>query len=538
MYMLNAGMGIGLSGLQAAQNGISVTGQNITNINTPGYARQRVNLETNYAVRIDKLQFGLGVNTRSVQAIRDKFLDMQLTLTITRQFGTKTRYEALDNVSSVFIDEDEFGMRAELQKFFESFEELAARPENDAVRMNVVTRAQTFITGLKSRYQILEDKRTEINRSVASMTAEINTLANQIAKLNQQIACEVPKGSDNNSRDQRTALVNRLAELIGIQVYEDTQERLTITAENGMPLVSGGSAIPLIVSDINGDGHFKVELGIGKPTLEQPPGSGNYVHDATKNEKVDVTSAIRSGTLGGLIDLRDNILPGYMMQMDQLAASVVIQVNQIHRDGAGLDNPHNLPTPPRDFFVGTEGNDPWGQFLDINGTSLDASQKYKGVIYYLAINKDILDDPRKIASGDPNAVDSFGNPISGPGNNEIARQLAALQNAENTVDSRNVGFGIDPITGRVTVGNSGPFSIFLSSIANKIGNQTLKYKADATTDEDIRIAIETQRDRISQVDMDEEATYLIVFQRSYQACSRFIGVIDQLTEQLINNFGR
>ncbi|MDR2561838.1 MAG: flagellar hook-associated protein FlgK [Holophagales bacterium] len=524
MYMLNAGMGIGLSGLQAAQNGISVTGQNITNINTPGYARQRVNLETNYAVQIDKLQFGLGVNTRSVQAIRDRFLDMQLTLTITRQFGTKTRYEALENVSSVFIDEDEFGMRAELQRFFESFEELAARPENDAVRMNVVTRAQTLITGLKSRYQVLEDKRTEINRSIASMATEINTLASQIAKLNQQIASEVPKGSDNNSRDQRAALVNRLAELIGIQVYEDTQERLTITAENGMPLVSGGSAIPLILTDVNSDGHFKVELGIGKPTGGVPSGT-----EYRPDEKVDVTTAIKSGTLGGLLDLRDNILPDYLMHMDQLAASIIIQVNQIHRDGAGLDNPY--AAGGLDFFLGPEGNDPWGQPMDNLGNSLDASVKYKGVIHYIAINQAIIDDPRKIASGDPTS-----NP--GPGNNEIARQLAALQNAENTVDSRNVGFGIDPITGRVTVGNSGPFGVFISTTANKIGNQTLKYRADATTDEDIRIAIEIQRDRLSAVDMDEEATNLIVFQRSYQACSRFIGVIDQLTEQLINNFGR
>jgi flagellar hook-associated protein 1 FlgK len=86
--------------------------------------------------------------------------------------------------------------------------------------------------------------------------------------------------------------------------------------------------------------------------------------------------------------------------------------------------------------------------------------------------------------------------------------------------------------------SSGPFSVFLTSIANKIGNQTLKYKSDATTDEDIMIALETQRERLSAVDMDEEATNLIVFQRSYQACSRFISVIDQLTEQLINNFGR
>jgi flagellar hook-associated protein 1 FlgK len=301
-----------------------------------------------------------------------------------------------------------------------------------------------------------------------------------------------------------------------------------------MPLVSGGSAIPLILTDVNSDGHFKVELGIGKPTLEQPPGSGNYVHDASKNEKVDVTSAIRSGSLGGLLDLRDNILPDYLMHMDQLAASVVYRVNELHRAGAGLDN----PTMPGDldFFLANGGNelttDPDFAGLPIG---VNYQNKYKGMIQRLALNQAILDDPRRIASGDPNAVDSFGNSTAGLGNNDIARLLAELQNLEESVDSMNLGFTATSNPGMRFVG---PFGVFISTTANKIGNQTLKYKADATTDEDIRIAIEIQRDRLSAVDMDEEATNLMVFQRSYQACSRFIGVIDQLTEQLINNFGR
>src|SRR5215469_4727966 len=101
MYLFTAGLGIGLTGLQAAQNGLNVTGQNITNINTPGYARQRVNLQTGFAVQVDKLQFGLGVNVAQIQSIRDRFLDLQLTQTITRQFGTKTRYEGVENVASL-----------------------------------------------------------------------------------------------------------------------------------------------------------------------------------------------------------------------------------------------------------------------------------------------------------------------------------------------------------------------------------------------------------------------------------------------------
>jgi len=515
MYLFTAGLGIGLTGLQAAQNGINVTGQNITNINTPGYSRQRANLSTGYAVQIDKLQFGLGVNVTQIQSIKDRFLEMQLTQTITRYSGTQARYEGVENISALFLENGESGLNTELQKFFQSFQELAARPENDAVRTNVVTRAQILISGMQSRYRQIEDRKSEANRSVASIVGEVNALAEQIARLNNEIATEIPKGSNNNARDQRQALVDQIAELVGVQVYEDGQGRLTITIENGMPLVSGDRSMKMLADELDANGNYNVEIEIG-----------------SNGEKIDITSAVKNGKMGGLLDLRDNILPGYLEQLDQLAAAVVYQVNQIHRDGAGLDDP--TTAGGRDFFVAKDGaNDGWGLPVGVG-----YGNNYKGMVLRMGLDENIVKDPRLIASGDPTSVDDFGGTLAGPGNNEIALRLAELQNAENTVDAMNVGYTLDTVTGKYTVGNSGPFSTFISSISNKIGNQGQSLRVNATTDEDIKVALETQRDRLSGVDMDEEATNLIVYQRSYQACSRFISVINQLTDQLINNFGR
>ena|GEM_PF-271949 len=524
MYLFTAGMGIGLTGLQAAQNGINVTGQNIANINTPGYARQRVNLQTGFAVQIDKLQFGLGVNVNQIQSIRDRFLDMQLTQTITRMFGTKTRYEGVENVASLFIENGESGFGIELQRFFQSFEELAARPEDDAVRMNVVTRAQTWITGLQSRYALIEEKRAQANRSVASIAAEVNTLTAEIAKLNHQIESEVPKGSDNNSRDQRQALVDKLAELVGIHVYEDHHERLTITLENGIPLVSGTTSLEMLTNDTDSEGNFIVEVRIGSPK-EYPPGSGNWI----KGETFDVTSAIKNGTLGGMLDLRDNLLVEQLTELDRLAAGVVQEVNLLHITG------HGLGTDPDQtyFFVGNnfDYTDPNHLTTGINwttglpnenglGVAIDISNDYKGIVKNLNVNSLIVDNPRYVASADA---------MGEPGNNVIALQLSELQDKQNTVKF------LDKDGNTIT---KGPFSSFISSVANKIGNMALKLQADANTDENVRVALEIQRDRLSAVDFDEEATNLMVYQRSYQACSRFINVINQLLDQLINNFGR
>ncbi|MCL1908003.1 MAG: flagellar hook-associated protein FlgK [Holophagaceae bacterium] len=527
MYLFTAGMGIGLTGLQAAQNGINVTGQNIANINTPGYSRQRVNLETGFAVQIDKLQFGLGVNVNQIQSIRDRFLDMQLTQTITRMFGTKTRYEGVENVASLFMENGESGFGIELQRFFQSFEELSARPEDDAVRTNVVTRAQTWITGLQSRYALIEEKQAQANRSVASIVNEVNTLTSEIARLNHQIESEVPKGSDNNSRDQRQALVNKLAELVGIQVYEDTQERLTITLENGIPIVSGTRALTMLANKTDEEGHFQVEVRLGNPGVTSLEG-----------ETIDVTSAIKSGALGGMIDLRDNLLPEQLAQLNQLAAGVVEEVNKLHISGYGLG------TDPLQtyFFVGLDfddninpnlppnGIDPDTNLPYVNGqnVAINMDNDYKGLIKTLRVNPLVVDNPRYVASSSSYAGQFGPDDEPGPGNNMIALRLAELQDKGDTVKYRTKD-------GVVT---KGPFSTFISSMANKIGNMALKLQADANTDENVRVALEIQRDRLSAVDFDEEATNLMVYQRSYQACSRFINVINQLLDQLINNFGR
>jgi flagellar hook-associated protein 1 FlgK len=229
--------------------------------------------------------------------------------------------------------------------------------------------------------------------------------------------------------------------------------------------------------------------------------------------------------MGGMIDLRDNLLPGYMRELDQLAAGVVQQVNTLHAAGTGL----NTGTTGWQFFVGNNfdttlqtGNDALGLPLDNGlGDPIDFAHDYAGMVRNLNINQVIVENPRYVSSADA---------LGEPGNNEIARKLAELQTKDGTVIVRDRVSGL-PIY-------KGPFSTYISSVANEVGNLALKLRNSANTDENIRVALEIQRDRLSAVDMDEEATNLIVFQRSYQACSRFISVINQLTDQLVNNFGR
>jgi flagellar hook-associated protein 1 FlgK len=224
---------------------------------------------------------------------------------------------------------------------------------------------------------------------------------------------------------------------------------------------------------------------------------------------VNVTSNIKNGELGGNLDLRDNILPGYQGQMDQLAAGISSQVNLAHRAGYALDG----ATTNQDFFQGVAAN-------GANGlpATITAATNYRGMVNTLSINALIKTNPSLIAAAG----------VAGSaGNNTNALALTALQSANSTVDTNSDG-----------VGDSGPYATFVGGLLNKVGTDAQGFKATSTNQQNLLTALDTQRESASGVDLDEEATKLITFQRGYQASAHFISIIDQLTAQLVTQFGQ
>jgi flagellar hook-associated protein 1 len=489
---LTSSLNIGLSGLQAAQGALNVVGHNIANVNTPNYSRQVVNLSSNQPQTFGNLEFGTGVNLANIMGVRDKFLDMQITQSTSRESGSSTRYNGVEGISSVFQDDGTSGLSTLVQNYFKAFQSLSATPEDASIRTNLVGQAQNLVDGLKSRYQLLDDQRSQADQSVASLTQEVNTLTSQIADLNGRISGEPTPGSDSDGRDQRQALANQLAGLVGIQVFEDDHSRLQITLDTGAAvLVSGTTAYKMTATPDNTlDNNFcRVDVDMG-------------------GSPVDVTKQIKEGSLGANLDLRDNILAGYQDKLDELAAGIVGQTNLLHQTGYSLDGTkHNL-----DFFSGTVAN-------GANGlpTTITAANNYHGMVNVMTVNTTIASNPSLIAAA------SVANSV---GNNGNALALAKLQGSTNTVDTDGDG-----------VGDTGPFSTVISSLVNTIGTNVQSYSTNSTGQENLLSALKTQRDRISGVDMDEEATSLLAYQRSYQASAHFISVIDQLTAQLMTQFG-
>lgn len=488
---LNSSLYLGLTGLQAQQAALNVVGHNIANVNTPGYTRQRAEFSSNQSMVQGQIHFGTGVSLTSVQGIRDRFLDLQIYRETAKQNGASERFQTIDALSASLVDSGSTGIATQVQAFFQGFQELSSQPESSALRTNLLSKAQSMIASLKSRYQLLDDQRNTADRAVASLVGEVNTLTDQIAQLNQRVISEAGLGTDNDARDQRKALTDKLAALVGINVFEGSQGEYQITLDSGSAvLVSGNNA-------------YKLQTTGGGPALD----NHLLVQSVMGGSVVDVTAGIRDGQLGARLDLRDNLLTGFQRQLDQLAAGVAQQVNQLHATGYAADG----VTTNTYFFTGSAAN----SGLPVG---IASAANYKGMVNALSVNAAVAGNKNLIAAaGAAGAI----------GDNAIARALGNLQTASLTVDTNGDG-----------VGDSGPFSAVVGTLISDVGSKAQYYQSLSDTQQNLLTALQTQRDRISGVDLDEEAATMLSLQRGYQASGRFLSVINQLTDQLVNQFGR
>ena len=177
---LSSSLYIGLSGLQAQQAALGVVGHNIANVNTPGYTRQRADLTSNLSMTEGQLYFGTGVTLNAVQGIRDRFLDLQIYRETAKQSGADERYSGIAGIATTVGDTTNTGVSAQIQAFFQAFQDLASQPESTALRTNVVGKAQSMITALQSRYEMLDQQRNNADQSVGSLVTEVNTLTSTL----------------------------------------------------------------------------------------------------------------------------------------------------------------------------------------------------------------------------------------------------------------------------------------------------------------------------------------------------------------------
>jgi flagellar hook-associated protein 1 FlgK len=327
--------------MQAQQKGIDVTAHNIANVNTSGYTRQGLILESVEGPQFTGLQLGYGVNAASV----DQYFDAFTTQSINQNTSSLSEYEAkqsiLNSVQTLFNDQAGYGLNQAMADFWNAWQDLANNPEGIPERTALLQKAQNMCDEFQTIRNNLTQTQSQMNLNLTAGIKDTNTLVEQIAQLNQQIVQAETNGTRaNDLRDQRNNLIQNLSQLTDISCLEKDNGAVTVNTKSGLALVEGNSCW----------------------TLSQ---QGDKIY--WNNIQNDISDRLTGGKIGAWLDLKDNILPEYIANLDELAGTMIDQVNDLHYKGYTLDgqtnkyffNPSSFPS---DVTYGT-----W------SGTSLASS---------------------------------------------------------------------------------------------------------------------------------------------------------------------
>lgn len=318
-----SGLNTALTSLWAQRRGLDVTGQNIANVNTEGYSRQRVDMKSIGPNAVPAIfstspNIGGGVNADQIARIRDMFLETRAhtehaTLSrLTEQDATLTQ------VQQAFREPGDSGLQSMLGDMWAGWSDLANQPSDLAARSQLLQQVQTVTTGLRSTRAALDQQWTASQQGLVTLVAEVNNAASAVADLNQGIQRAQQNGLPANELiDKRDALVVKLADQIGATTRPGDDGMLNVYV-SGTPLVFGTSATALhVVGALTPD-----DVATQPPRIE--PVSGNY--------PVSV-----GGTAQGRVAALNDILPTYRNRLDATAANLAAALNAGQAAGYDLN---------------------------------------------------------------------------------------------------------------------------------------------------------------------------------------------------------
>lgn len=612
---------IGKRSLMAHSTQINTAGHNITNADTEGYSRQRVQIKTFDPLYRPDLtreerpgQVGQGSSVESINRLRDELLDQRIVAQSNQETYWTTREKYYTMIEQVYNEPDEISVRTNMDKYWQSWQELSVYPESQAARQAVVTRGETLAESIQQRYKALSGIGDLINGDIDATVKQINTITKQIADINGEIVKVKAMGDNpNDLLDRRDLLVEKLSGLANITTDIRDDDEFMVHLEGNI-LVQGHVAR-----------NFEVE------PMTDNNGYSRVIWSDTKN-----TVQVSGGTLGALIELRDVDIREQVQSLNTVTMNFADLVNDVHRAGIGMNNVTGV-----DFFVqhpfvtsvngnydrdgdgvddhsylfrftgtnslnpqeklGLEGemklsgksgtitvpyhatdtieevvariNDSDGEvkaYLDrnnrlvlkattakemenpdfvirhvedngmfltgyagiLNGSGAenaydfaqaDASNALRGEFAvspvlnpagYVEVNPDIKGDVLSVAAAYPNSQGK-----SMIGDARAAVEIASIRNTD------------------VMIGKDRTFDDYFANSVTNVGLKGEQAEMNMLSQNAIMDDLRNLRDSISGVNIDEELAEIIKFQHGYNAAAKFVSVIDQMLDTVINRLG-
>jgi flagellar hook-associated protein 1 FlgK len=487
------GLEIARRGLTVSQQAISLTGNNISNVSTEGYTRQRLVVESIYPNTVSRFANGVtvggGAEVTSITQVRSAYIDSQLRSEYASLGQWGTRSEELQFIESVLNETSESGsINAALADFFDSISELTTNPDNQEIRTNLQQNGMKLCETLNYYYNQLVDLQNSYNDAMSATVDTVNDLLTSIASYNEKIyAYELGGQQACGLRDSRNVLLDQLSQLIDISYSEDSSGKLTISS-GGSTLVNHKD-VTLLNAVADQTGAVSGETGYYSIYLD-----GTTTELAFTSGKLQAYKDLRDG------DSTDNIgIPYLLNSLNTLAQSLAQEFNAVHETGYTIPYGTGTSKTGVDLF-----EVPPGGYSDITAGNISLSDEVMENVYNIAASG---------AKVDLSASDTQ------EGNNEVALALFALTSSDS-------------------LSTVGSFENYLKSFVVQVGISSASAQETAGSQTAIVENLETRKESISGVSIDEEMINLVSYQYAYSAASRVLTAIDEALDRLINGTGK
>ncbi len=545
-------------GLLAQQLAIEVTGQNIANVETEGYSRQDVTFEANtprHAIKYGSMhQIGTGVRVAGIERAHDQFLFEQIMDEGDLTGSTEVKKEIFEQLEVLFNEGSGRSLNDALSSFFASVHDLATNARGLSERADLVSKAEHLASTFNQTGKQLFTIQRNIDATIETEVAEINSLTTQIGKLNESIHANEPASQykANDLRDNRDRLVKELSKKIDIQLIEESDNQISLTLKDGTALVLKDRVFKLSTS-LNGDNDSFKDVNIEY-------GSG------LKN----ITSTITGGELRGYLDMRDTEVKSVVDKMNILSASFIQEFNGIHRAGFGIDGSSGLDFfSPLDVTVDHDVDNTGTAVVSMTNASPTTVSVDEFEMAFTGSDAFTLNNLTTNASSGTftfttgstfNIKDGFAVTISGAA---VSGDKVTFSVSEDAASGMSVSSTITANTKKIAAGTttngdganallmadlqnelvfnsvtwsseSGSFTFdeYYNAVVSTIGIESFSAQAILRQQEGVMLQLNSRRESISGVSIDEEMIKMIKFQQAYNASARMISMVDEMLDTL------
>lgn len=530
---------IGLTGLNTARIALNTTGNNISNVYTPGYNRELTLLAQSNTG---------GVRVTDVQRQFDYFVSAQLNTANSSLKSLDVYRGQISQIDSLLADQDS-GLAPVMQNFFAALQDLAGAPGDPAARQGVIGTADVMAAQFRSFDEYFHSMSRGINEQIHTEVTQINNTVEQLAKINREIILAKARTGEapNSLLNQRDQLVADLSERVDIRITIQDGDVYNISLASGQPLVAGNHHYGLTAMGSAAD-PSRVVIGY---------------EDAAGNIVELRESAFTKGSLGGLMTFRSESLDRVQNHLGLMAASLAMAFNEQHQAGVDLNGDDGEPLfairQPQVYSNAHNGGSAVlsAQFEDaseLTGADYDlrvidaatgefqVTRRDNGQTFTATLDADnqlsiggillTLDDPGALADGDRFQLQPTRRAAAGMENLISDPSHIAAGWEPGTGDNRNA-LAMLELQNSTIVGGSATLSQSYAALVSEVGNRSSIVQVNQASQQGLTDQIRAMQQSVSGVNLDEEAANLIRYQQYYQANARVIDVASTVIDTLL-----